>query len=102
MEVTDVAASNDAALQSLDEGERSAIALAELLHANLILIDERKGTSAALSKGFEVTGTIGVLDLAARRGLISLADAFVRLKATNFRYPPEIMDDLLRQHKKKS
>jgi hypothetical protein len=50
--VAQVAAVNDAALQSLDEGERSAIALAELLHADLILMDERKGTSAALSKGF--------------------------------------------------
>lgn len=101
MEVTEVAASNDVALQSFDGGERSAIALAELLQANLILIDERKGTSVALSRGFEVTGTLGVLDLAARRGLVNLADAFVRLKATNFRYPPEIMDDLLRQSKNK-
>lgn len=99
IEVAQVGAVSDAALQSLDEGERSAIALAELLHADLILIDERKGTSAALSKGFEVAGTLAVLDLGARRGLLNLADAFARLKATNFRYPPEIMDDLLKQHK---
>ena len=101
MEVTEVPPNTDALLQSLDDGERSAIALAELLHANLILIDERKGTNVALSKGFEVTGTICVLDLAARRGLIDLTQAFTRLKATNFRYPPEMMDDVLRQRKKK-
>jgi predicted nucleic acid-binding protein len=58
MEVTKVSASNDAALPSFDEGERAAIALAELLHANLILIDERKGTSVALSTGFEVTAEL--------------------------------------------
>lgn len=79
MEVTaisgTVTASQDPALQSLDDGERAAISLAELLHADSILIDERKGTSAALSKGFEVTGTLGVLDLAARRGLVNLDDA---------------------------
>ena len=99
MEVTEVSVSNDTALQSLDDGERAAISLAELLHADLILMDERKGTSAALSKGFEVTGTLGVLDLAARRGLVNLSEAFARLKTTNFRYPPKIMDALLKQRK---
>lgn len=43
------------------------------MQADLILIDERKGTSAAIAKGFEVTGTLGILRLAAQRGLIDLA-----------------------------
>jgi predicted nucleic acid-binding protein len=42
-----------------------------------------------------VTGTLGVLELAARRGLIDLASALTRLKTTNFRYPPAMMDALL-------
>jgi hypothetical protein len=62
------------------------------MHADLILIDERKGTNVALSKGFEVTGTLGVLGLAARRGFVNLSDAFAQLKRTNFRYRQEIMD----------
>jgi predicted nucleic acid-binding protein len=32
---------------------------------------------------------------------LDLADAFTRLKATSFRYPPEIMDALLVQHAKR-
>jgi predicted nucleic acid-binding protein len=56
------------------------------------LIDERKGTTAALRKGLDVTGTLGVLDLAARRGLVDLADAIARLKRTNFRYRQELFD----------
>jgi hypothetical protein len=48
------------------------------------------------------TGTLGVLDVGARRGLIDLADAFTRLKATSFRYRPEIMDALLAQYAKRS
>jgi predicted nucleic acid-binding protein len=48
-------------------------------------------------QGFAVTGTLGVLDLAARRGLIDLGAAFTRLKATNFRCHPEIIDALLAQ-----
>jgi predicted nucleic acid-binding protein len=64
------------------------------VHADLILIDERKGTRVALNKGFEVTGTLGVLGVAARRGLVDLADSFAGLKQTNFRYRQEIMDAL--------
>jgi predicted nucleic acid-binding protein len=44
-----------------------------------------------------VTGTLGVLDLAAQRGLIDLAQAFTRLKATSFRYRQGLLDALLAQ-----
>jgi predicted nucleic acid-binding protein len=98
VELTPVETTDDAALRSLGAGERAAITLALALHADLILIDERKGTKAALSKGFEVAGTLGVLSLAARRGLVDLADSFARLKRTNFRYRQEIMEALLDQH----
>jgi predicted nucleic acid-binding protein len=67
------------------------------LHADLILIDERKGTAVALEKGPDATGTLGVLRLASRRGLVDLADCFARLKRTNFRYRQKIMDELLDQ-----
>jgi predicted nucleic acid-binding protein len=86
VEVASVGTLHDAALLSLGAGEREAITLAISMHADLILIDERKGTHVALAKGFVVAGTLGVLALAARRGLVDLADAFARLKLTNFRY----------------
>lgn len=97
VEIKQVDAIDDASLGALGAGERDAITLALSLHADLILIDERRGTAVALSKGFDVTGTLGVLLLAARRGLIDLADAFARLRRTNFRYRQEIMDELLGQ-----
>jgi predicted nucleic acid-binding protein len=97
MKITPVEPLEDAALRPLGAGERAAITLALTLRADLILIDERKGTSVALNKGFEVTGTLGILALAARRGLVDLADSFARLKRTNFRYRPEIMSGLLDQ-----
>ena len=89
MKITPVEPLEDAALRPLGAGERAAITLALTLRADLILIDERKGTS--------VTGTLGILALAARRGLVDLADSFARLKRTNFRYRPEIMSGLLDQ-----
>jgi predicted nucleic acid-binding protein len=85
---------------TLDAGERAAIALAALIHADLILMDDRAGVAAAHQRGFTVTGTLGVLDLAARRGLIDLTTAFANLKRTNFRYPPEVMDALLARFKR--
>jgi predicted nucleic acid-binding protein len=92
---------NDATGAALDEGERAAIALALAIGADLILMDDRAGVAVAYRQGLAVTGTLGLLDLAARRGLIDLAAAFGRLKATNFRYRPEIMDALLAQQPKK-
>jgi predicted nucleic acid-binding protein len=90
----------DAAWLALDAGEKAAIALAAFLAADLMLMDDRAGIMVARQKGFVVTGTLGVLGLAAQRGLIDLAEAFDRLKATNFRYPQEVMDALLDQHRK--
>ena len=92
---------DDPALQSLDPGERSAIELGISLKADLILIDDRNGRAVALSKGFETTGTLGILDLAAKRVLIDLRAAVDRLKQTNFRYRQEIIDGLLAQRKAK-
>ena len=90
---------DDPLLTTLDSGERAAIALGLSLNADLILIDERKGSAAARSRGFEVTGTLGVLDLAAERGLIDLAHALERLTHTNFRCRPELLSALLRKHR---
>src|SRR4029450_8436393 len=67
---------------SLDLGERTTIELADVLDADLILMDDRDGVAFARAQGFAVTGTLGVLDLAAQRGLIDLFEAFGRLKAT--------------------
>jgi len=86
------------ALRLLDDGERAALALARALNADLVLMDDRAGVAAARQEGFAVTGTLGILDLAARRGLIDLAMVFAKLKATNFRYRSAIMDSLLEQH----
>jgi predicted nucleic acid-binding protein len=90
-----------ASLPKLGDGERAAIALAKSLYADLILMDDRAATAIALQEGFAVTGTLGVLVRAAQRDLIDLGEAFTRLKATNFRYRPEILDALLAEHGKR-
>jgi predicted nucleic acid-binding protein len=89
----------DPALTDLDSGERAAILLAEANHADLLLIDERAGAVVAQQRGLTVTGTLGVLDLAARAGYVDLKSVFGLLQKTNFRYPPSLMEALLQQDK---
>lgn len=45
------------ATEGLDEGETAAIALAESIGADLVLIDEREGFRVARRRGLSVTGT---------------------------------------------
>lgn len=92
-------ASDLSAVGGLGAGEVEAIALALQLRADLLLMDDRRGVKAALGKGIEVTGTLGVLALAGKRGLIDLAEAFDLIKETSFRYPQAIMDQFLKEDK---
>jgi predicted nucleic acid-binding protein len=72
-----------------------AILLALHLKADLVLMDEREGVEEARRLGLTVTGTLGVLDRAAERGLTELAPALARLRQTNFRVDPALLDRLL-------
>ena len=91
----------DASLKGIDAGEKAAIQLAASLHADLLLMDDRKGVNAAQKKGLRVTGTLGILDLAAQRGLADFAQAVEQLRQTNFRIPHALLDALLEEHKEK-
>jgi len=71
-------------VEGLDAGERAAIALAERVRADLILIDETEGRAEAVRRNFRVTGTLGVLRAAAEEGLIDVREVVNRLGATNF------------------
>jgi predicted nucleic acid-binding protein len=66
LEVKAVEGSLAAVSESIGEGEREAIALAEELRADILLIDDRDGRTEAARRGVAVTGTLGVLRTAAR------------------------------------
>lgn len=64
----------------LDQGEAEAIELAKELHADMLLIDERKGRLIAMREGVPVIGLLGVILLAKRKGILtSVRDLLQRL-----------------------
>lgn len=65
------------------------------MQADLLLMDDRAGVAAARARGFAVTGTLGLPDRAARRGLLDLAAAFAALQATNFHTGRILLETLL-------
>lgn len=90
-------AHDEQALQRLDAGESAAITLALVLQADLMLMDDRAAVAVARTQGLAVVGTIGILELAGRHKLIDLVNVVARLKTTNFRYRPSLLDALLTQ-----
>ena len=64
-------------------------------------MDERKGVKVARGKGLRVTGTLGLLEMAAVRGLVDFAEAVERLRQTTFRSPEALLDLMLERNSKR-
>jgi predicted nucleic acid-binding protein len=85
----------DSNLSELHQGERDAIALAQHLQAEALIIDERRGRQEAETRKLIVIGTLGVLAAAHERGLVNLADAIDRLRQTTFHVSPKLLAMIL-------
>jgi hypothetical protein len=91
----------DLVVQSL--GHAAALAVANRAHDRFTPSDATcpLWVSGALESSDELVQcvatapTVGVLEQAAIRGLVDLAEALTRLQRTNFRISAEIIDDLL-------
>jgi len=69
----------------LGAGECEAITLAEELKADALLVDDWAARREAERRKVSIQGTLGLLSLAAERGLIDLGEAIGRLRTANFR-----------------
>ena len=83
---------DDGTLSALDSGERSAIALALLIKAPQILMDDMDGRIEAERRNLKVTGTLGILVEAHRRGLLDFDSALARPSGTSFYVSPRLVD----------
>lgn len=84
----------------LDDGEIEALALAEQVKAELVLIDDAAARAIAESIGLRPKGTVFVLLLATKRRFVSKREAksmFVDLIESGFRLAPDIYARILRE-----
>jgi predicted nucleic acid-binding protein len=85
LEVRPVASEVLAAItDDVDLGKRAAIALADAMRADLLLIDEAAGSAEAKRRHLRVTGTLGVLRSGTERGLVNVPELLARLDTTSF------------------
>ena len=102
LEVRQVTPPTDPALAGLDAGEREAIALAEAIRADAVIIDERAGRREAERRNLHVIGTLRVLDDGAEAGLVDLPDALQRLQACGFYMDAKLKKFLTDRHSQRS
>ena len=81
----------------MDRGESEAILLSQQLQADLLLIDERRGRAEAQRLGIRITGLLGILVEAKRKGLIvSVKPLMGQLIAdSTFRVSPKLYELIL-------
>jgi len=82
--------------ETVDMGEASAIALAQEVVSPSLILDDLKGRKLAKTLNLTYTGTIGVLILAKKHGVIpSLKVLFEKIESTDFRIPAELLQEIL-------
>lgn len=95
LEIRTVAMAERVQLQNLDPGETAAIAIAERLNADLIILDDKAARQLAHSKGLRVIGLLGVLKAASRDKLLDLEVTFQQLRNMGFWVSPQLLQQLL-------
>ncbi|MDB9309143.1 DUF3368 domain-containing protein [Aphanizomenon sp. CS-733/32] len=84
---------------NLDQGEAEAIILAVELNANQLLIDERLGRREAVKLGLSLTGILGMLLIAKKRGFINNVKLVMDdlISQTTFRVGDKLYDRILKE-----
>ena len=87
LKVREVQTAPDAELiGQLDPGEAEAIQLAQELHTDALIMDERRGRQVAAGRGITVIGVLGILRESYRRGFIDNPIALAaQLRSLGFR-----------------
>ena len=80
----------------LDRGESEVLALAVEQEARLVIIDERRGRSFAQRLNLQLTGTLGVLLAAKRKGLITEIHPLIEaLETAGLHLHPQLVANVL-------
>jgi predicted nucleic acid-binding protein len=86
----------------LDAGEASSIALSLEIEDSILIIDELKGRKIASSLNIKIIGTIGILILAYKKGLIKdLISVILKLVNNGFRLSDDLLNSIVDQFGKR-
>jgi predicted nucleic acid-binding protein len=77
--------------------DREAIALARELNASFLLMDDQQARHCASALEAITLGTLGLLEAAAARGLVSLPTALEKLRRTSFFVTDELIEAALQR-----
>jgi predicted nucleic acid-binding protein len=77
--------------------DREAIALARELNASFLLMDDQQARRCASALEVITLGTLGLLEAAAARGLVSLPAAIEKLRRTSFFVTDELIEAALQR-----
>ena len=82
----------------LDEGEAEVIALAKELKINTVVIDELKGRKYARKHNLETIGSLGILVLSKKKGLINkVAPLMQKMADHGIRIGDKLKEEILRK-----
>ena len=95
LQVHGLHATPDPGLSYLDAGERDAIALAEEVHADQLLLDDADARREAARRSLHFICTLGVLREGARRQFLDLRTVLAHLQKTSFYVHPDLITSLL-------
>lgn len=65
----------------------------------VVLMDDLAGRIHAKASGLQVIGTLGIVELAAKRGFLSLEEAIERLRKTNIRITEELYRQVIERNR---
>jgi predicted nucleic acid-binding protein len=87
--------------ERLDKGEASSIALALEIDNSTLIIDEIKGRKIAQSLNIDIIGTIGVILLAEKKGIIKdVLEVLFRLVNKGFRLSDKLIDSIINKYRR--
>lgn len=87
--------------KKLDKGEASSIALALEINNSTLIIDEVKGRKVAQSLKIDIIGTVGILILANKKGIIKdFIGTILKLVNSGFRLSDKLLNIILEKYRK--
>jgi predicted nucleic acid-binding protein len=84
----------------LDFGERQALALAQEIHADLVLLDDKVARRVALRELMRVKGTLGIVAEAAKANLLDFVETVEQLQRTSMHLDEDVVGMVIAEYKR--